>query len=224
MKHASAVLLAAMMLAALPAVAQEARCGGFPPMDNGPHDYRKVRDRRLLVVETHHFTKDVESLRKGASTTDIGADIAFTLRHFPNHHRALLAMAKLGERMKTLQVPKSEYPIDCWFDRATRFASDDHVSHMLYAQWLAKNRRLPEALSYMAKADALGADSPLTLQSLGLLYLELGQPALALERAHRAYALGLQSPMLRDALKSAGHWAEPAAAEAASAPASSASD
>ena len=221
--------LTACLLAALlgtSALAQESSCGGFPKADNGPYDYRKVRDRRLAVVEQFHFTHKVESLMAGSSSQFVADDLSFTLRAFPNHHRALLAIAKLGERTKSQQPTKSMYTIDCWFDRATRFAPDDHVAKMLYAQWLGKQKRMPEALAQMKQADGLVGDSPLSLQSLGLLYLELGEPELALARAQRAYALGLQAPALRDALKAAGRWVEPVEAPAseASAPASAASE
>jgi len=56
----------------------------------GPFDYLQRADfpGELAVVEDNHFDEGVESLKKGMSTSPIG-DIDYTLRAWPNHHRAL---------------------------------------------------------------------------------------------------------------------------------------
>lgn len=192
-------------------------CGGFPPMDNGPHDYRVVRDRRLAVVEQHHFTANVENLRKGASGTIIGADIAFTLRHFPNHHRALLAMIRLAERSKTPQPQGSEHTVDCWLDRAVRFAQDDTVTRMIYADYLRRTGRESEAVAQLDRSIAMAGENAFTHYNAGLIFLEMKQFDRALVQAHRALALGLPRTDLRDRLQAAGQWKEPAAAAPAAA-------
>ncbi len=190
-------------------------CGGFPPMANGPHDYRNVRDNRLRVVEHHHFTVDVENLRKGASTSVIGADIAFTLRHFPNHHRALLAMIRLAERAKTPQPPGSEHTVDCWLDRAVRFAQDDTVSRMIYADYLRRTDREPEALAQLDRTVAMAGENAFTHYNAGLIYLEMKQYDRAVAQAHRALSLGLPRTDLRDRLQSVGQWKDAPAIGAA---------
>lgn len=197
-------------------------CGGFSPMANGPHDYRVVRDRRLASVENYHFTADVENLRKGASTNVIGADIAFTLRHFPNHHRALLAMIRLSERAKTPQPSGSEYTVDCWLDRAIRFAQDDTVTRMIYADYLRRTGREAAAMAQLERTVVMAGENAFTHYNAGLIFLEMKQFERALTQAHRALALGLQRTELRDRLQSAGQWKDasatpPAAASAASA-------
>src|SRR5437867_1540176 len=66
-------------------------CGN--PFQNayGPFDYRTATGDQKTIVEAHHFTSEVESLHAGI-TGSIGAEIDYTLRAFPNHPRALMAM------------------------------------------------------------------------------------------------------------------------------------
>lgn len=181
-------------------------CGGFPPIENGPHDYRVVRDARLKVVEMNHFTPGVESLTKGQSTVNFGGDIAFTLRHFPNHHRALLSMIRLTERLKTPQPPGSEYTVDCWLDRAVRFKPDDAVARMIFVSYLDKRGRTQEALAHLETAVTAAGENAFTHYNAGLLFFEMKQYQRALEQAHRALALGLNRVELRERLRAAGHW------------------
>ena len=182
----------------------------------GPYDYRFDRNK-LAIVEIAHFTPEVEALIRGLSG-HIGGDIDYTLRAFPNHHRALLTMMRLGERMKTVQPPTAKYTIDCYFQRAVRFKPDDTIARMLYANYLHKNGRSAEANQQMEQTLALAGDNPFTHYNAGLVYLDLKNYEKALQQAHTAYALGFTRPELRDALKKAGKWVEPPA-DAASMPA-----
>ena len=81
-----------------------ALCGG--PLDdnnfNRPLDYTSDRDKygfgegrtnKLALVEDHHFNADVEMLIDGINGP-LPGDIHYTLKHFPNHYRALHTMAK----------------------------------------------------------------------------------------------------------------------------------
>ena len=79
---------------------QDMACGD--PFHNhfGPYDYRTATKAQRDIVESYHFTHAVETLQHGQSTTNIGADIAYTLRVFPNNPRALSAMAELARREK----------------------------------------------------------------------------------------------------------------------------
>lgn len=69
----------------------------------GPFDYTNPehRSKNLGVVERFHFTLEVESLIRGKSSY-IWGDLDYTLRAFPNHHRALYAFARyeIRERQK----------------------------------------------------------------------------------------------------------------------------
>src|SRR5882672_10328606 len=64
-------------------------CGALPNA-YGPFDYRIEHDK-LAIVEAYHFTSQVELLIRGQSGA-LGADLDYTLRAAPNHHRALVAM------------------------------------------------------------------------------------------------------------------------------------
>jgi tetratricopeptide (TPR) repeat protein len=167
-----------------------------------------------------HFTPKVENLIAGQSGT-LGADINYTLRAFPNHHRALISATRLAEREKNDQPPGMLWPVECYFERAIRFASDDIVVRSLYAQWLGKRGRRPEAQWQLETALKSAQDSPISHYNIGLVYLELGDYDRALAQAHRALELGWPRQELAQQLKSAGKWREPGEGTAPAAAAAS---
>ena len=205
-------------------------CGGSRTRGSGQFDYRTDRDK-LPIVEAFHFTPEIETLIRG-KTASIGADIDYTLNVFPNHHRALVAMAKLAARNKTVQPDGARLTIECYFDRAVRWFPTDTVARLLYADYLVKANRSADAQAQLARVALLADDNAFTHYNLGLLYLELKNYDKALVEAHAAQGLGLAKTELRDALKKAGKWRDPspgiappgasAAAPAAAAEASSA--
>jgi tetratricopeptide (TPR) repeat protein len=174
----------------------------------GPLDYRLNKARAAREVEPVHFTPKVENLISGA-TGSIGADINYTLRAFPNHHRALVATTRLAERQKTDQPDGMLWPVECYFERAIRFAPDDVVVRSLYAQWLGKRGRRPEAQWQLETALKTAQDSPISNYNIGLVYFELGDYDKALVQAHRALEMGWPRQELAQQLKSAGKWREP---------------
>lgn len=123
------------------------------------------------------------------------------------------------------------YSIECYFDRAIRFAPDDQVVRMLYGRYLSKQSgREAEAVVQLQKAVELAADNPFTQYNVGLIYVDMKRYDEALAQAHRAMALGMDRPELKQSLVSVGKWSEPAAGAAptaastpASAPAAAAS-
>ena len=56
----------------------------------GPFDYRTATEEQHRMVEGAHFLGYIESLKRGKNAVTPGPDIDYTLRVFPNHHRALL--------------------------------------------------------------------------------------------------------------------------------------
>ncbi len=196
-----------MTLPAAPAAAQAASTCGDLWNAYGPYDYRSDRDK-LGIVERFHFTPEVEALIRGKSG-QIDGDIGYTLRAFPNHHRALIAMMRYAERLKTDKPPRARYTVDCYFDRALRFQPDDHVVRMIFASHLAKTGRRTLALQHLEAAKQLVPDSPLSIYNIGLVYFDLKEYDKALEMAHRALALDLPRTELKDQLKSVGRWVEP---------------
>jgi len=201
--------------------AAENQCGALAN-NYGPYDYRTERGQRLATVERTYFLPQVEAGIRGATSPAPGVDIDYTLRAFPNHHRALLAMVKLAEKQHTAQPTGSRYTIDCWFDRALRFQPDDTTVRMLFASHLHKTQRTPEALAHLEKAVEQAQDNPFTHYNIGLVYADLKVYDKALTQAHRALELGFARSDLQEILQKAGQWKEPSATAAPAAPASAA--
>lgn len=172
----------------------------------GPYDYRSDRDK-LGVVESFHFTPEVANLIRGKSG-HIGGDLDYTLRAFPNHPRALMAMVQLGEREKKTKVFGAQYSVECYLHRAIRFRSDDPTAKMIYANYLVKNRRSKDALDQLNDAASLNDSNSSLDYNIALVYLELKEYDQALAYAHKAYQAGFPLPGLRDRLKRAGKWRE----------------
>lgn len=188
----------------------ETMCGNPFKSWFGPYDYRAAPKDALSNVETHHFSSDVEQLKRGVTTDvlNLGQDIAYVLGVFPNHHRALLAMMRLSEKDKNDQPRNSGRPIECWFDRAVRFAKDDTVARLMYALWLRKKGRVEESIYQTKTAEADAEDNPLTHYNVGISYFELGQYDQAAAAARRAQELGMARPDLINRLKSINRWTE----------------
>ena len=191
----------------------------------GPYDYRSADQSQRFLVEQPHFSPNIEALLRGNSGT-LGGELDYTLRAFPNHPRALNAVMRYGEKMKSPQPSDLRWPVECYFERALRFRPDDQIARMLFAQFLTRNKRDAEAVYQLALVADKAGDSAFTHNNLGLLYLDLQRHDEALTHAHRARALGLDRPELRQRLQSLGKWSEPRPAEAvpaaASAPATAA--
>lgn len=175
----------------------------------GPFDYRTQRDK-LKIVEEFHFTSAVESLLRGKTSINPGPDIAYTLHTSPNHHRALMALVRLTEKLKTPQPPGMIRPVECYFDRAIRFAPDDTVVRILYAQFLTKHDRTDESLRQLDAAVLYAKDNSFSHYNIGLAYFDLRQFDKALAQAHKAAALGFERTELANLLKGVNKWQEPA--------------
>lgn len=201
-------LLALFATAAGNAQAQDV-CG---PLKNayGPYDYRISRGSTLDVVESHHFTPQVEALISGQEGY-VGSDLDYTLRAFPNHHRALLSLIRFAEKLKLPKDPNMHWSFECYFERAIRFQRNDPIARMLYATYLGRQNRLPEAKQQLQAAAVAAAadDNPFTYYNIGMVYADLKDWDNALSQAHKAYKMGFNQPGLRDRLKAAGKWQEP---------------
>jgi tetratricopeptide (TPR) repeat protein len=198
------------LLLTIYAQAENLACGSLKITGGGPFDYRNEREE-LSKVEGAHFTDVVEALVRGTTNKTPGGDIGFTLAVFPNNHRALIAMMKLGEREKTLTPGGSRYSIECWFDRAIRFRPDDSVVRMIYSSYLDSKGRQSEAVSQLSTAATYAQDSALTHYNIGLHFFKLKNYDKALVQAHKAMSLGWPQNNLQAQLLKVGKWAEPAA-------------
>ncbi|MFZ4288420.1 tetratricopeptide repeat protein [Variovorax sp. HJSM1_2] len=186
--------------------AQGVSCGNLAN-HYGPFDYRVDKDK-LGIVEHAHFTPAVENLISG-NTDSVGADINYTLHTFPNHHRALLSMAKLGEKQKTNQPKGANFTVECYFERAVRFQPSDTIARALYAQYLLKNGRKNESITQLDIANQYAKENPFSIFNIGLLYFEAGAFDKALTQAQRAQELGFPRTELIDMLKQANKWQDP---------------
>lgn len=190
----------------LPAAAQAA-CPPYVRHDPGG-DYTSSDDRAgLPVVEQYHFNQGVEKLVKGM-TGSLGADISYTLEHFPNHHRALTSMARLALREKTVQPVGARYTVSCYFERAIAFAPHDATARMVFGNYLLASKQDSAALEQLRLAAAMAPEHATIHYNLGLLYARQKDYRQAMVHAEKAYGLGFPLPGLKNQLKKAGHWRE----------------
>jgi tetratricopeptide (TPR) repeat protein len=198
--------LTASLCAAGLALSPSARalCGG--PLDENnfgrPIDVNDPRDQgKVNLVVKHHFTPEVAALIRG-STSKLPHDIAYTLRHIPNHYEALDAMARY--QLHNPVESDRYWTVDCYFTRAFAFRPKDAQLYLLYGTYLHRARRPSEAAAAYAEAENLGLDSPELYYNRGLLEFERQNYEVAASYASKAYARGYPLPALRRKLEQAG--------------------
>lgn len=173
----------------------------------GPFDYRRRAEfsTSFDLVEGAHFTPDVENGIKG-NAGSIGGDLDYTLRAIPNHHRALAALARQALHDRTIQVAGMRYPVECWFNRATRLAPDDAGVYAAYGNYMFSLGNADKSFALFQQASQLAPDNPTINYNLGLAYLQKHNFELANLHARKAYALGFPLPGLKNKLIAAGKW------------------
>jgi tetratricopeptide (TPR) repeat protein len=178
-------------------------------LDNafGPYDYTDPRYKRDLgYVERAHFNSDVERLIRGISTRRIGAEIDYVLRAFPNHHRALDAMARLAINRNNSRPDGARFTLECYFDRARRFQPKDAMVPLIYGMYFYRIGKLDQALEKFKESERLQPDNSNTNYNLGLIYFAKKDYESARTYARKAYALGFELPGLKQKLVAAGEW------------------
>ena len=177
----------------------------------GPFDYlsrSSLRDK-LNIVESYHFTHEVEQLLRGKSGR-IAGDIDYTLRAWPNHHRALNAMM----RYQNAQSRKWEHapglagvpPVECYFQRAINFSPKDGTVRMLFAMHLQKNQQLDRAGTLYQEALDLEPNNLQLKYNYALLLVELREYERAREFARAIYEMDFPLMGLQKKLKNKGFW------------------
>lgn len=186
-------------------------CGELYGVGYGPYDYmqRFNFQRELKLVEKVHFTYEVENLIKG-NTGTLGGDLDYTLRAWPNHHRALVSLAKLSVRDKATRIKGLRWPVECYFDRAIRFNSKDAKVRSIYGGYLSHIGKTGEAIDQLEIAVNLEPDNATALYNLGLLYFKRKNYEKANDYAQQAYALDFPLPALKNKLIGVGKWRESA--------------
>ncbi len=159
----------------------------------GPYDYtNKALQKDWQIVLDYHFTKDVASLKKGA-TGSIYGDIDYTLRAIPNFHPGLFALNKLAQRNKRKldhRVTQSfpYYTPECYFRRAEYFSPKDYITKMLFAMYYHQSDALSKAKQKYLEALALSPRHPEINYNIGLLFVDMGDWRRAQKHADVAYS------------------------------------
>lgn len=201
---AHSVAVSMFLIWGAPLQAQEVPGCGSLKNAFGPFDYRDPlnRQERLPMVEAFHFTPDVESLRQGASGSVLG-DLNYTLRVFPNHHRALSAVARYalngGQFNYSSQIPSAE----CYFQRALVFRPDDEAVRVIYANFLFKGGDRENARKQYEEALRLAPASVEINYVSGLFFVEVGELDRAKSLAKVAYDNGYPLPGLKHKIEAA---------------------
>jgi len=178
----------------------------------GPFDYlsRHTLPQQLNIVEKYHFNSNVEQLIKGQSTTSALADIDYTLRAWPNHHRALYSLVRhRSNEWNTKKLQSKQYtPAECYLQRAIKFSPKDGTSRMLYAMLLHQTGHKEHALEQYMEALKVEPNNTQVKYNLGLLLVELKEYSKANQYAQELYSRGYPLPGLKNKLKDANSWNE----------------
>lgn len=201
------LFISLLIISPLISATQQNYCGELYGLGFGPFDYLNRHNLKyeIEIVEIAHFTPDVENLVKG-NTGHLGGDLDYTLRAWPNHHRALIALAKLSIRDKTHRPLGTKWSVECYFDRAIRFKSNDANVRMIYGGYLSKIGKPNQAIEQLEISVGLAPENATAHYNLGLLYFDKKDFGKARIHAEAAYALDFPLPGLRNRLKKVGAW------------------
>jgi predicted Zn-dependent protease len=174
----------------------------------GPWDYRDPAMRgQITLINANHFNQDVQNLVRGETVDKVLGDLDFIMRTFPNHYPALQTASRYflegGKRYKWRTM-------ECYFDRAMRFAPNDSTVRVLYGIYLLKSGKADKALDRFMEALDLSPDSAEIQYDIGLVYADMKDYKHANEYAAKAYQLGYPLLGLRHILERAGQWNPPA--------------
>lgn len=189
-------------------MAQGSLCGDPFDAGTGPWDYRTASAEQRTLVERRHFTPDVQMMRGGGTTRHLAGDIAYTLRIFPNHHSALMTMSEWSLKTRKNPPDGTSYTVECWFDRALRFAPNDPMVKVVFGIALMKRGKARDAVAQLEAAQAQAGNDGNVYYNLGLAYFDLKDYEKALQSAHKAYGAGFPLPGLKNKLQRAGVWRE----------------
>jgi len=191
-------------------------CGDFK-VGYGPYDYTNYDHytTKLELVESAHFTRDVEALIEGKSSFLI-ADLDYTLRHFPNHHRALASVSKYEFQVEGAAKRLEDHiSIDCYFQNAILFKPSDGVVRLIYGTYLHRKGMVERRKELLERAKIqynialeMMPESAEVHYNVGLFYFDIDKLNLALTHGHKAYELGFPLQGLKDKLIKRGVWSK----------------
>ncbi len=168
------------------------------PQGTGPFDYADPRfatkgEYRHIIghsgmsvrtlVEGAHFKPETERLERGVKSVSPMPDIDYTIRAFPNHHRALWAMVRYYLRqlkrnpnpvvLSGIRRGSSFPPPECYFYRAEAFNPHDPGVPAIFGLYLHKLEKFDAALAQYKKAESMGSPSSDLYYNMGLLYADM---------------------------------------------------
>jgi hypothetical protein len=183
-------------------------CGVLdPPNQYGPYDYRTATQAQRDLVEGSHFQPLSEALVRSrfGGGKKFASDFDYTLRAFPNHPRALIAMSRISIREGTPKPNGAQWLVDCYFERGMTFQPDDHMVPLVFAHHLRQTNRPEKAKHYLAKAESLVSNkdgAAITFYNIGIQYVELGDLVNAKKMADMEAALsGEESKLTQEIQK-----------------------
>ena len=173
----------------------------------GPYDYTNAthRAQNLPIVEQYHFTPNIEALQSG-NTGYVGGELDYTIKAFPNHHRALSALVRLALKDKTARPKGTVASVECYLDRAAKFQPKDGMVRLIYATYLLKGGKLNPAQEQFEAAESLLPNNMNVEYNYGLYYFERKNYDKAYEYAKKAYDHGFPLPGLKNKLAKVGKW------------------
>lgn len=199
---------------------------GFGPFDYTDPTYTVAgnytrhgrNEAPLRTVEKVHFTPNTERLIRGKTSVDPMGDIDYTIRAFPNHHRALYAVIRNylrqppaprhDEQANLFRPGYQGHPTpECYLQRAQYFAPDDGMVWALFGLYLHRRNDLDGALKQYEEAEKrFGATKYADyFYNRGLLHFDRGEYTESRQYADKAYALNHQLPGLRRKLERVEH-------------------
>lgn len=187
-------------------------------MSYGPFDYTNPLHvkYKLNVVEEYHFTKETELLlpeRKGAYKGQVRiGGMQYTLIAFPNHHKALRGLAQyhilFQYDIKQGKKKPSEPAVECWFQRAIRFAPKDATVRIIYATYLKQISRYDEADKLYQQGINLDPERLSYRYNYGLFLVEQKKYNEALVQAKLVYQNNYPKDSLKQKLITVGFWSD----------------
>jgi Flp pilus assembly protein TadD len=152
-----------------------------------------------------HFTPAVEQFVSGTTGKNPMGDLVYTLRAWPNHHRALNTIIKVRLQSKDVYQGNKKYPpAECFLQRAIHFSPEDATTYMLYGMLLQRMDKLEEAHAQYLKARELSPQDIQIKYNYALLLIKLNRIVEAEELARDIYAANYPLPGLRRQLERAG--------------------
>jgi len=183
-------------------------------MNYGPFDYtnQQHRETKLPIVEKYHFKPEVEQLINSTAALN---NLEYTLRAFPNHHRALSAVirfyirelkkSKSGTTISDISRKFGKTPPECHLQKAIKFSPKDGTVYTLLGIYTHRLNMLEEAEAAYKKGAQLSPKSSEAHYNYGLLLAQLKRYDDALTEARIAYKLGYPLPGLKRRLQAAGY-------------------